>query len=54
MSGKTFGHKSKCPGLNRDFQANPGEGVFCQVSGEEGFCLSMQLCAERKRPPRKF
>ena len=35
MSGKTFGQKSKCLGLNRDFQANPGgvlsgEGVFCQ------------------------
>ena len=35
MSGKTFGHKSKCLGLNRDSQANPGgvlsgEGVFCQ------------------------
>ena len=44
MSGKTFGQKSKCLGLNRDFQANPGgvlsgEGVFCQCL-EEGFCLS--------------
>jgi hypothetical protein len=28
MSGKIFGQKSKCLGLNRDFQANPG-----------GFCL---------------
>ena len=27
MSGKTFGQKSKCLGLNRDFQANPGGGL---------------------------
>ena len=77
MSGKTFGQKFKCLGLNRDFQANPGgfcleRGYFGQkskclglnrdfqansggvLSGEEGFCLSMQLCAERKRPPRKI
>ena len=53
MSGKTFGQKSKCLGLNRDFQANPGgvlsgEGVFCQCLERRGF-VCMQICAERKR-----
>ena len=42
MSGKTFRQKSKCLGLNRDFQANPGgvlsgEGDF----GQKSKCLGL-------------
>ena len=54
MSGKTFGQKSKCLGLNRDFQANPGgvlsgEGVFCQCLERRGFvCLCSSVLKERE------
>ena len=42
MSGNTFGQKSKCLGLNRDFQANSG-GV---LSGERFVSLCSPVLKE--------
>ena len=53
MSGKTFRQKSKCLGLNRDIQANPGgvlsgQGVFVWRGGVlsvyAAFLLKERVC----------